>query len=93
LSQTSSSIYLRGIGAVYPVYYYVGKRYNEYILTSKKYFDIVKRINDLNSKMKIGIRYKDEKYQKSFLLMDPVGNLYTISKHKHIGLGNIFDDY
>ena len=74
-------------------YYSVGKIKSNYHLTSKKYFESVKIIEELNSNLKIVVRYKDEMYQKKIMLMDPIGNLYTTIKHKHIVIGNIFSDH
>ena len=73
-------------------YYPVDKCYNKFILSVKDYENAVKKGKNIKSNFKIVVRFKDEKYQEKYFLLDPIGNLYTTTHNCHNILGNIFEE-
>ncbi len=72
-------------------YYYVENSHKEYMLNFKQYSNIVEQIEGIGSSICVDFRFKDEKYQEQYLLLDPAGNFYTTSRHKHNVSGNLFN--
>ena len=73
-------------------YYPVENCFDKFVLSDEKYDKIVDELKEWKANFDIVTRVKNEDYQEKYFLMDPVGNIYTTTHHRHKVLGDIMKE-
>lgn len=73
-------------------YYHVNNYHDDFALSLPDFKRFIADVVKTKVDFKISPRYQADSYQRSFILLDCIGNIYTTANHQHYVVGNIFKD-